>query len=144
MITYEEKNYDDIINLPHHVSKTHPKMPALDRAAQFSPFAALTGHEEAIKETARRTEQKMELDESSKQLLDEKLWMLREQLEQKPRVCITYFKPDDRKSGGSYETINGVVRKIEEYSHSICMEDGKILSIENIFEIQGELFRGLE
>lgn len=136
--------YDDIINLPHHVSSRHPQMSPLDRAAQFSPFAALTGHEAAIKETARLTEEWVELDESSKEMLDERLQMLREHLSRKPEITFTYFKPDEKKDGGAYLTVAGKVKKIKEYEHQILLEDGTVLPIDNLVSIEGELFRGLE
>lgn len=136
--------YDDIIDLPHHVSIRHPRMQLLDRAAQFSPFAALTGHEEAIKETARLTEEWVELDESSKELLDKRLQILREHLEERPEITVTYFKPDERKNGGVYLTIRGRVKKIREYEHQILMEDGTVLLMENLFSMEGELFREID
>ena len=101
--------YDDIISLPHHESTKHPKMPALNRAAQFLPFAALAGHDAAVRETARQTDNKIELDESRKEELNEHLQLLREYLVQKPQVSITYFVPDTKKEGGSYLTITGVI-----------------------------------
>lgn len=141
--TYEHK-YDDIINLPHHVSKKHPQMSLLNRAAQFSPFAALTGHEDAIQETARLTDSFIELNEDKKEQLDEQLQLIRENLEQKPECEITYFRPDDKKDGGTYVTIRGRIKKIDEYSHQIIFTDGTILPIEHIFSIRGELFQNSE
>ena len=98
--------YDDIIHLPHHVSATRPRMPMLDRAAQFSPFVALTGYEAAVRETARLTDQRVELDESAKAELDRKLRLLLS-LPGQPEASITYFRPDERKEGGAYETVTG-------------------------------------
>ena len=103
--------YDDIINLPHHVSESHPPMSYHDRAAQFSPFAALSGFEGAVKETARLTEQKLELDEGEKMLLDEKLQLIRLMLPERPFITVTWFVPDERKKGGSYQTVSGRVRE---------------------------------
>lgn len=140
----ESHKYDDIMNLPHHVSASHPQMPLLDRAAQFSPFAALTGHHEAIKETARLTEEWIELDESRKEMLDERLQIIRENLINRPEVIFTYYKPDEKKSGGAYLTVKGIVKKVNEYEHEILLEDGTILVIENLFSIEGELFRDME
>ena len=131
-------DYDDIINLPHHVSTRHPQMSMYDRAAQFSPFAALTGHDAAIKETERLTEDWVELDEDSKELLDEKLQMIREHLDEKPEVTFTYFEPDERKQGGAYRTITGKVIKIDEYEHRILLEDGTVLIMEHMFSIDAE------
>lgn len=136
--------YDDIIELPHHVSAKHPQMPLLDRAAQFSPFAALTGYDAAIKETGRLTEEWNEPDEDRKKMLDERLQMIRENFSEKPEIIFTYFKPDEKKSGGAYLTVTGKVKKINEYGHKIIMEDGTVLPIENLFSIEGELFRRLE
>lgn len=136
--------YDDIIRLPHHVSDRHPQMPSLDRAAQFSPFAALTGYDTAIKETERLTEEWNEPDENRKEMLDEQLQMIREHLSSKPEITFTYFKPDEKKNGGAYLTVTGKVKKINEYGRLIMMEDGTVLPIENLFSIEGELFRGLD
>ena len=133
-------NYDDIIHLPHHVSKKHPQMSLSNRAAQFSPFAALTGHAAAIQEAARLTDTFIELDESRKELLDEQLRVIKENLEQKPEIEVTYFRPDSRKSGGAYVTFCGQVRKIEEYSRQILFADGTAIQIEYLYAIDGELF----
>lgn len=139
---YTEKHkYDDIINLPHHVSKKHPQMSPLNRAAQFSPFAALTGHEAAIQETARLTDSFIELDEDKKAQLNEQLQMIRENLGQKPECEIAYFQPDEKKDGGTYATIRGRVKKIDEYTHQIIFTDGTVLPIEHLFSIRGELFQ---
>ena len=136
--------YDDIINLPHHVSKRHPQMSLLNRAAQFSPFAALTGHEAAIQETARLTESFIELDEDRKLELDEQLQIITENLGQKPECEITYFQPDEKKTGGSYVTICGRIKKIDKLEHRIIFTDGKALPIRHLFAIRGELFRNME
>lgn len=138
--------YDDIIDLPHHVSETHPRMSLYDRAAQFSPFAALTGHEAAIRETARLTDRRLELDEDSRRILDEKLQLIqRWRREGKSIVLsVTYFQPDERKSGGSYVTVKGKVKKIKEYEKKLILEDDREISIENIIEIAGEEFREWE
>ena len=137
----DEHNYDDIINLPHHVSKKHPQMPLSNRAAQFSPFAALTGHEDAINETARLTESFIELDENRKEQLDEQLQLIRENLERKPECEITYFQPDEVKDGGAYVTVHGRVKKIDEHGRRIIFTDGTVLPIKHIFSIGGELFQ---
>ena len=140
----DEHKYDDIINLPHHVSSRHPQMSLLDRAAQFSPFAALTGHAAAIKETERLTEEWVELDEDRKALLDERLQMLREYLSDKkgeqifPEITFTYFQLDEKKSGGAYITIRGRVKKIDEYNHQVILEDGTFLAIDRLFSIEGD------
>ena len=135
-----EHDYDDIIHLPHHVSKTHPQMPLLNRAAQFSPFAALTGHAAAIQEAARLTDPFIEPDESRKELLNAQLQMIKENLEQKPKIEVTYFRPDSRKSGGAYVTFCGQVQKIDENSRRILFVDGTSIQIEYLYAIDGELF----
>lgn len=132
--------YDDIINLPHHESTKHPKMPALDRAAQFSPFAALTGHNAAIMETARLTDNRMELDEVRKEELNEHLQLIREHLVQKPQVSITYFVPDAKKEGGAYFTITGTIGKIEETRQQVIMENGTVIPMNDIYEIESSFF----
>lgn len=140
----DEHKYDDIIDLPHHVSTKHPQMSPMDRAAQFSPFAALSGHDEAIKEMARLTEERGELDESRKEELNERLWSIREHLSERPVITFTYFKPDEKKSGGAYLTVTDKVKRIDEYEHQVLLEDGTVLPIENLFSIEGELFRGID
>ncbi len=133
--------YDDIINLPRHVSLTHPHMPLIDRAAQFSPFAALTGYNEAVKETARITDTRMELDESEKSILNERLQLIAEQLNNQSEVSITYFKADAKKDGGAYLTAIGSVKKIDTYEKNVKMTDGTIIPIDDIINIDGDLFR---
>lgn len=135
-----EQKYADIINLPHHVSTTRPRMSMVDRAAQFSPFAALTGYDAAVKETARLTNERIELTDENKAMLDGKLQMILEQLPQRPEVTITYFVPDRKKTGGAYISVTGVVRKIDEYAQSIVLEDGTEIPIEQIYEIESDLF----
>ncbi|MBP3544032.1 MAG: hypothetical protein J6J86_07365 [Lachnospiraceae bacterium] len=131
-----ENRYDDIINMPHHVSKKHPQMPLADRAAQFSPFAALTGYEAAIAETARVTEERLELSENSREELNVQLQLLKERLPEKPVVEITYFVPDERKAGGSYETVTGVVKKIDEYGQRIVLENGVSVKMGEVVNIE--------
>lgn len=131
--------YDDIIMLSHHVSKKHPRMTMSNRAAQFSPFAALSGHDAAIRETARLTDTFMELDENAKSRLNGKLRIIRENLEQRPEVEITYFQPDEKKSGGAYVSVGGRVEKIDSYSRHIVFTDGKALPLDQIVSIQGGL-----
>lgn len=131
----DEHRYDDIIGLPHHVSRKHPQMPLLDRAAQFAPFAALTGHEAAIKETARLTEEEIELDENSKELLDFRLQQLQEHLSEHPEVTVTYFCPDEKKTGGAYETVTGVVKKVDEYAGELVFTDGRRIGLGAIVEL---------
>lgn len=132
--------YDDIINLPHHVSKKHPQMSLHDRAAQFSPFAALTGHKAAINETARLTDEKQILSEDVIAKLNEQLNLIKENISTNPIVTITYFVPDDRKSGGAYISNTGVVKKINEYNHTVISTDKTVIPIEQISEMQSDIF----
>lgn len=137
-------NYDDIINLPHHVSAVHPRMSAIDRAAQFSPFAALTGHGAAISETARLTEAGPELDETRKEELDARLQVIRECLSMQPKVAITYFVPDARKKGGSYLRAAGTVKKLDNIGHEVIMADGMSIPMDAICEIEGSILEDIE
>lgn len=136
----DEHRYDDIIDLPHHVSTKHPHMAPIDRAAQFSPFAALTGHDAAIKETARLADERVDLDEDSKAFLDGRLQILREHLSERPDVTFTFFTPDARKNGGSYITVTGKVKKIDLYEAKIILDEGKAISIDDIVSIDGNIF----
>ena len=128
-------NYEDIIHLPHHVSQTRPQMPMEDRAAQFSPFAALTGYDAAIKETARQTQERMDLDEYEKEALNEQLQLLAGQLPDSPSVRITYFQPDAWKEGGAYVTHEGTVKKIAAYKRMLIMADRVSIPLDEIMEI---------
>ena len=127
--------YDDIINLPHPTSQNHPRMSLHDRAAQFSPFAALTGHHAAIAETGRLTDQRIELDESEIARVDAELQHLQELLPDRPTVSITYFVPDERKSGGSYRTITSEVKRIDAVAGVIQMTDRREIAIEDVFSV---------
>lgn len=135
--------YEDIIHLPHHKSSKHPPMPRRDRAAQFSPFAALTGHDDAVSEAARVTEQRVELDDYIKADLNKRLGMIQAYMDKKPEVSITYFQEDDIKDGGSYVRASGYVKKIDEYRGLIVMEDGREILMSDMIEIDSELFAGL-
>ena len=136
--------YDDIINLPHHTSSKRPRMSMIDRAAQFSPFAALTGYDAAVKETARLTDRRIELDEYSKAALDERLQLIQERLKEHPEVTITYFQPDERKDGGAYLSITGSIKKIDTYEKCVVMMDKRKIPIDEIFGIDGDLFSSME
>ena len=136
--------YDDIIDLPHHVSYRHARMSRIDRAAQFSPFAALTGYEAAVQETARLTEGQKELDETALAVLNEKLRLLSEMRQDQPQVTVTYFRPDERKAGGAYVTVSGTVKTVDEYAHTVAMSDGTVIPMRHIREIGGEMFEGWE
>lgn len=135
MQSYQERDYSDIINLPHHVSTKHPQMSLLDRAAQFSPFAALTGHEDAINETARLVDEKIILDEDEKVILDGRLQQIKACLSEHPEVLVRYFKPDALKQGGTYETVCQRVKKMDEYEHKLILESGTEILFENLVQI---------
>ena len=128
--------YDDIIDLPHHVSSTRPQMPRIDRAAQFQPFRALTGYEDAVHETARLTDEKPELTEDEKSLLDMKLQRLADRLDSHPQVTLTWFQPDKRKTGGVYVTTTGQLKKIDDYEGVLILLGGERVIIEDILDIQ--------
>ena len=132
--------YNEIMDLPHHVSKTRPQMPTSDRAAQFAPFAALTGYDDAVKETGRLTDDKIELEESSLNELNAKIQLLRENLADAPEITFTYFKPDERKAGGAYLTTTGTVKKLDDYERQIVLQDGTKLPMDDIWDMEGELF----
>ena len=134
----KNNSYDDIINLPHPVSKNHPQMPFRDRAAQFAPFAALTGHDAAIKETARLTDERLELSEEAIAQLNEKINIIRNNIGIEQNVSITYFIPDAKKNGGFYVTYSGIVRKVDEYEHTMIMTDQTVIPIEQISDIKCE------
>jgi hypothetical protein len=127
--------YDDIINLPHHVSKKHPQMSLEARAAQFAPFAALTGYEDQVKETARLTNERKELAEGLKMILNEKILKSQNNLNNHPEVTITFFVPDLRKSGGKYVAVTGNVKKIDEFKHLIIFDNNKEIPIDEIIDI---------
>ncbi len=136
--------YDDIIDLPHHVSASRPHMSARDRAAQFASFAALTGFEDVVKETARLTDKRVDLDEDAKAALNARLLMIQERLVDQPQVFITYFKPDDKKAGGSYVTVEGCVKAIDAYGRTVAMKDGTKIPINDIIKIDGTLFDSMD
>ena len=136
--------YDEIIHLPHHISKTRQQMTMSDRAAQFAPFAALTGYDSAIKETGRLTDEKIELDEEALTTLDMKYQFLMDALDDEPEVTITYFQPDERKAGGKYVSATGTVKKVDDFERRITMRDGAKIPMDNVLSIDGELFSSLE
>lgn len=136
----ESGKYDDIIKLSHHISKKHPQMSMEERAAQFAPFAALVGYEDAVEETARITTKRIELNEEEKNALDIKLQMLNEQIHIQiyPNVTIMYFVPDLKKDGGKYIKISGTVKRIDEYKQLIILDDKTEIPISEIISINGE------
>ena len=132
----ETHSYDDIIHLSRPVSKKRSPMSNFDRAAQFSPFAALTGYDAVIAETGRLTDTRIELDEGGKALLDEKLQTIREHLAQQPKVKLTVFCPDSRKSGGAYDTITGNVKKIDPVARILVLTGGEVIPVDRIYGIE--------
>lgn len=133
-------SYEDIIYLPHPVSKTRPQMPMSDRAAQFSPFAALTGYDAAIRETARLTDKKLLLDEETCALLDRKQQYLCEIIAEKPEITVTYFVPDERKDGGSYVTVTGKLRRIDLCARLLVLIDGRNIPLDDIADLESKRF----
>ena len=128
--------YDEIMELPHHVSKTRPQMPMSDRAAQFAPFAALTGYDSAIKETGRLTDERIELDEEALTALDRKYQLLIEALDDAPEVTIIYFQPDERKSGGQYVSATGTVKKVDTFGRRILLQDGTRIPLDSVYDLR--------
>ena len=134
------QDYEDIIHLPHHISETHPRMSRLNRAAQFSPFAALTGYGAAIQEAGRLTDRKIQLDEDSQAVLDRKLAILREQVSKHPEMNVTYFRPDGKKDGGAYASFSGQVKKIQDYEQLLVFTDGTQIPFSDILDLDEEMF----
>lgn len=134
------KNYDDIINLPHFESKKHPRMSLEARSAQFAPFAALTGYEDAVKETARLTDKKIEIDDALKQILNNKLQYVLENNDINPEVTFTYFISDKRKSGGKYIEKEGNIKKIDNINGHVILKDKSKIKIDDIINITSDIF----
>ncbi len=132
--------YADIIHLPHHVSQNHPQMPLRDRAAQFAPFAALTGYKAAVGETARLTSERRELDPQEAEELNRRLSELAARLQDCPEVTVKDFVPDDRKSGGAYVTVTGRVRHISVPEKTLVLEDGSVIPLYDVISMTGEIF----
>lgn len=142
--TKAEELYADIIDLPHHELTTRQRMPVINRAASFSPFAALTGYDEHIREAGRLTDDRTDLDEDTKQKLNERLRIALDMVDVQPQIKITYFLPDERKSGGSYVEYTGVLMRVDEYEKKIILTDKTQIPIDDIYEIEGEIFNCLE
>ena len=136
--------YESIKYLPHHVSDKRPHMSMHDRAAQFSPFAALTGYDDAVAETARLTDSRYELSDYELEVLNAKLNFLRENIDSEPTVTVRYFEPDAKKDGGAYLEQTGNVRKVRDYEQHIVMEDGLIIPFSDIYDLSGDFFRDCE
>lgn len=132
--------YDDLINLPHHVSSTRPQMSMMDRAAQFSPFAALTGYHAAIREAGRLTDEKIEMDEETLSILNMKFHILIDSLDDEPEVTFIYFKTDKRKAGGAYVKMTGAVKRVDDFERLIVMQNGTKIPMDDILSIEGKIF----
>lgn len=132
------KKYSDIINLEHHTSKTRPKMSIENRSAQFAPFAALTGYEDMIEEDARYVDEKLEINEDLKDILDVKIIKLREFINSKPKVRVVYFEKDLKKDGGKYKTIYEKLIKIDDYNNKLVFENCLEVNISDLIEIDSE------
>ena len=135
------RRYDDIIHLPHPEPTTRPRMAMENRAAQFAPFAALTGYDAATREEARLVDMKQELSEDMKDMLDAKLAMIEQHIKEQPNIAITYFLPDEKKAGGRYVTISGNAKKLDGIERVITMTDGTKIPIADVRMIEGDLFR---
>lgn len=140
----EKFPYEDILYVARHVSQKYPEPTMTDRAARFHPFAAITGYEEMVLEEARSTEARIELDEEALTVLNEKLNLLRECIDEARAVTVTYFEPDKRKSGGTYVRVTGTVLRIDEYEQTVSLSGDKRISIASIYSIEGDLFSELE
>ena len=127
-------NYSDIINLSRPVSK-RPRMSLEQRSAQFAPFAALTGYKGQVKETARLTNKKIEINEELKEILNKKIQLIQKKIKEQPQIEITYFIPDSKKDGGKYETVTNSVKKIDTYKGEIILIDGTTIAIDEIIDI---------
>ena len=135
--------YEDIVNLPPHISKRHSQPSMMDRAARFAPFAAITGYEEMVLEEARVTEEQIHLDEDAVALICEKINMIQEFIDEEPEVRITYFEPDKKKSGGAYISITGTPKRVDEYEQLLIMTDGKKIKFDSIYRLESDLFLAL-
>lgn len=136
------KRYEQIIHQKHHVSRSHPQMARIDRAAQFAPFAALTGYEAAVEESARLTDEKIELEEDALAILNMRLQILQENESRHPKITVTYFLPDKKKSGGAYVTEAGQLKRIDEAEQMLLLTDSRRIAIFDIYSIESDLFPG--
>lgn len=142
MSSPDEQKYHDIIHMPHHVSSSRAQMTRLNRAAQFSPFAALTGYDAVIRETGRLTDRRIELSEEQLAVLDRKQQILRGELQRYPEVSVTYFVPDARKSGGTYVTVSGNVKRIDSHRRTMILTDGTKIPMDDVVGLDSPLFQG--
>lgn len=136
--------YENIINLPHKQSTKRPHMSLLDRAAQFAPFAALTGYDDAVKETARLTDEKIELSEENLNVLNMKYQILVDRLDEGHEIDFTYFIPDENKDGGAYIEKRGIIKKIDGYERLITLYDGTKIPMDDVLTIDGDIFENIE
>ena len=132
----EHGKYDDIINLGHPTSKKHPRMPIRDRAAQFAPFAALVGYDDAVEETARVTDDMIEQSDEMKAIIDQKLRYISERIGEMPTVLVTYFLPDEKKSGGEYKIFEGRLKRLDDYDAMMIFECGKKIPYDKIYSVE--------
>lgn len=143
----KQGRYDDILHLSHPISRRHPPMPLQDRAAQFMPFAALTGHEDAVRETARLTDSRVELDEGQREKLDQRLSLLLKSMYEcpglEPEITVIYFRPDEKKAGGAYVSVSGRVQKVDGYRRRILLKDGTALPMDEIVGMEGDVFESM-
>lgn len=133
--------YDDIINLPHYESRTRKRMSLEARSAQFAPFAALTGYDDKVKETIRRTEKKIELSDEDYNIINTKLQIIKEHIKEQPEINFVIFVKDKLKDGGKYEEVNGKVRVIDEINEEIILVDKRKILLKNIYDINGEIIK---
>ena len=136
--------YEDIVDLPPHISKKYPQPTMMERAARFAPFAAITGYEEMVLEEARVTDERIELDDGTKEILNAKLQMALDFIDSEPAVTVTYFVADKKKAGGAYVQHTGVIKKIDEYERTVIFTDKTVIRIDNIYGIEGSIFNSLE
>ena len=132
--------YDDIIEMEHHISKKHPQMSLYARSAQFAPFAALTGYEDAVKETGREVGDRIDIDDELKNILDTKIQILNEKIDKKNEITFTYFLQDLKKNGGEYVCVTGIIKKIDNYNQKIILEDRTEIPLNDVIDISGEIF----
>ena len=137
-------NYNDIINIPYKKTTRRNRMTNIERAAQFSSFAALVGYEEAVEETARQTENQMDLSDNTMEYLNRKLQILSDNLACAPKINVRFFVPDEKKDGGEYKILMGAVKKIDDYNSELVMGDGTHIPIYSITEIEGQIFEGID
>ena len=140
----DEDRYSDMLRMPHHVSSKYPRMPLRDRAAQFAAFNALTGYEESVREAARTTETRMELDDYSLSVLRIKLRIMKDFEKNAPEISVTYFVSDKKKDGGEYVTVHGKLKRFDEAGAAVIFTDGRSVPVEDIADISGGIFADIE